>query len=467
MIRTTAVAAGGVAASHLFASPALALAAPMPRRAVSGKLGKLQILQVGVGGSIAPADRSELRNHPDVVFSGLCDVDSDALASVSKEHPEAFTCRDFREAFDRHGDRFDAVVVCTPDHNHALIDLWAMRANKHVYGQKPLVQQLSEVVAIEKAIAARPKLITQTGNQRMGPEGRQHAVDILRKGLLGRAIEAHVWIGGPGEGTDGYFWYGGLKDPIQPPANIDWPLWLGAAQDAPCRPGLIGLQWRSSWDYGTGQLGDWCTHLLDIIYFSYDLPSPVSVQAHTLKASDFYHARGVMSTLTYDVSKQPNRAMFAKDRFVVHYGDQSQAPSRAELGLPPGKFWGSATLIVCEGGVIVVEPGGAIELYIDGKQVDFKSLKGLGKVTARNHWHAWVDAIVGGPGRKTDGFVQTPFSYAAGIAEAGLLCSRAARFPQTELVWDKSKLAFTNNDEATKTCVTREYRKGFELPSFA
>ena len=111
--------------------------------------------------------------------------------------------------------------------------------------------------------------------------------------------------------------------------------------------------------------------------------------------------------------------MFAKDRFVVHYGDQSQAPSRAELGLPPGKFWGSATLIVCEGGVIVVEPGGAIELYIDGKQVDFKTLKGLGKVTARNHWHAWVDAIVGGPGRKTDGFVQTPFSYAAGIAEAG------------------------------------------------
>jgi hypothetical protein len=382
---------------------------------------------------------------------------------VSKEHPEAFTCRDFREAFDKHGDKFDGVVVCTPDHNHAVVDLWAMRANKHVYGQKPLVQQLSEVVAIEKGLAARPKLITQTGNQRMGPEGRQHAVDILRNGLLGRAIEAHVWIGGPGEGTDGYFWYGGLKDPIQPPANIDWPLWLGSAQDAPCRPGLIGLQWRSSWDYGTGQLGDWCTHLLDILYFAYDLPSPYSVQAHTLKPSDFYHARGVISTLTYDVSRQPNRAMFAKDRFVMHYGDQSQAPSRASLGLPPGKFWGSATLVVCEGGVIVVEPGGAIEVYIDGKQVDFKTLKGLGQVKGRNHWHAWVDKIVGKP----DAFVQSPFSYAAGMAEAGLLCSRAARFPQQELLWDKSKLAFTNHEEATKTCVTREYRKGFEPPVFS
>jgi hypothetical protein len=53
------------------------------------------------------------------------------------------------------------------------------------------------------------------------------------------------------------------------------------------------------------------------------------------------------------------------------------------------------------------------------------------------------------------------------MAEAGLLCSRAARFPQQELLWDKSKLAFTNHEEATKTCVTREYRKGFEPPVFS
>ncbi|MFM7051082.1 MAG: Gfo/Idh/MocA family protein [Planctomycetota bacterium] len=464
IIRTAAATAGGAFAAGLLASPAMALAAPAPRPRFRGRMGKLQLLQVGVGGSIAPADRDQLKGHPDVVFTGLCDVDSDALASVAKDHPEAFTCRDFREAFDRHGDKFDAVVVCTPDHNHAVIDLWAMRANKHVYGQKPLVQQLSEVVAIQRAVAARPKLVTQTGNQRMGPEPRQHMVDILKSGLLGKAIEAHVWIGGPDEGTGGYFWYGGLKDPIQPPANIDWPLWLGAAVDAPCRPGLIGLQWRSSWDYGTGQLGDWCTHLLDVLYFAYDLPSPVAVQANTLKPSDFYHARGVRSTLTYDMSKAPNRGRFAHDRFVVHYADQAQAPSRAALGLPEGRFGGIGTLVVCEGGVVCCGAEGPVEVWIEGKPVDFKTLPGLGKVTARNHWHAWVDAIVGGAGRKTDGFVQSPFFHASGMAEAGLLCSRAARFPNQELRWDKAKLAFTNHEEATKTCVTREYRKGFEPP---
>ena len=470
MIRTTAAAAGGVAASHIFdggalASSALGLAAPRARRAFGGKLGKLQLLQVGVGGSIAPADRDQLKAHPDVVFTGLCDVDSNALAEVSRQHPEAFTCRDFREAFDRHGDKFDGVVVCTPDHNHAVIDLWALRAGKHVYGQKPLVQQLEEVAAIERAVAARPALVTQTGNQRMGPEPRQHAVDILRSGLLGRAIEAHVWIGGPGKGTDGYFWYGGLQDPIDPPANIDWPLWLGAAEDAPCRPGLIGLQWRSSFDYGTGQLGDWCTHLLDILVFAYELPSPVAVQANTLDASDFYHARGVRSTLTYDVSKAPNRARFAGDRFTVHYADQAQAPSRAALGLPEGNFGGIGTLVVCEGGVISCGAEGPVEVWIEGKPVDFRTLPGLGKVTARNHWHAWVDAIVGGPNRRTDGFVQSPFAAAAAMAEAGLLCAKAARFPQQELRWDKASLSFTNSDEATRTIVRRAYRKGFELPA--
>lgn len=428
-------------------------------RAQTNKNSKVQIFHVGVGGSIAPHDRMQLKRHPSVAFTGLCDVDSNALEKVSKEHPDAFTCRDFREGFAKHADKFDAVLVCTPDHNHAIVDMLAMKAGKHVYGQKPLVQQLSEVAAIESAIRACPNLVTQTGNQRMGPEGRQYAVDILRRGLLGKAIEAHVWVAGPPEGKQGYFWYGGLQEPTPPPANIDWPLWLGVALDAPHRPGLIGLQWRSSWDYGTGQLGDWCTHLLDVLYFAYNLPSPIAVQCHTHEPSGFYHTRFVKSTLTYTVPADK----FANGRFVVTYADQSQAPSPASLGLPPGKWPGTGTLVVCEGGVLLVHAEGAVKVWVEGKPVDFKTLKGLGTVTARNHWHSWVDKILG----KTDVFVQTPFSDAAKIAEAGLLCAKASRFPNQELLWDKATLTFPNHPEATKTIVRREYRQGFELPTFA
>jgi predicted dehydrogenase len=462
--RRTLLSGATFAAGAAMALPAVASvtaawdAASAPRRRIRpGALGKVQLLQVGVGGSIAPADRHELKQHPDVAFTGFCDVDADALAGVAAEHPDAFTCRDFREAFDRHGDRFDAVVVCTPDHNHALVMLWALRANKHVYGQKPLVQQLSEVPAMLDAVAKRPALVTQVGNQRMGPAGRQHAVDILRRGLLGKAVEAHVWISGPGDRGDGYFWYGGLKDPTPPPANLDWTLWLGAAQDAPYREGLVPLRWRSSWDYGTGQLGDWCTHLLDVLYFAYDLPAPVAVVSHTRTPSDFYHAQHVHSTLTYPVTGD----RFARDRFVVHYCDKSQAPSRAALGLPAGEWPGIGTLVVCEGGVLLVEPEGAIQCWIGGTPVDWKSIPGQGEVVARNHWHAWVDRIVGKPGA----FVQSPFTAAAGMAEAGVLCCRAARFPGQELRWDRAACAITNHAEANRTIVRREYRPGFELPT--
>ena len=173
VIRTAATTAGAMALGGLvpFTSDASG-DSPLPRRPFRGKLGKLQLLQVGVGGTIAPADRDQLEKHADVAFTGLCDVDADALAAVAKDRPQAFTCRDVREAFDKHGGKFDAVVVCTPDHNHAFIDLLALKNGKHVYGQKPLVQQLSEVAAIEAAIAKRPDLVTQVGNQRMGPPGR-------------------------------------------------------------------------------------------------------------------------------------------------------------------------------------------------------------------------------------------------------------------------------------------------------
>jgi hypothetical protein len=51
------------------------------------------------------------------------------------------------------------------------------------------------------------------------------------------------------------------------------------------------------------------------------------------------------------------------------------------------------------------------------------------------------------------------------MAEAGLLCCRAARFPGTELRWDRSAARITNHAEADRTVVRREYRRGFELPT--
>ena len=166
--------------------------------------GKLRVLCVGVLGTIGETDRHNVGSHPEVEIAGLCDVDSNALAKAAAEHPLAFTCRDYREAFDKHDKEFDAVVVSTLDRTHAPIILMAMAHEKHVYGQKPLVQQLEEPVMIEHAVAARPHQATMLGNQRMTGQSRRLALEILKQNRLGRIRSIHAWTNSGSIG-DPYF----------------------------------------------------------------------------------------------------------------------------------------------------------------------------------------------------------------------------------------------------------------------
>jgi len=425
---------------------------------LTGNSRKLRVLSIGVIGTIGGQDRKQVSSHPDASIVGLCDIDANALARASKEVPDAFTCRDYREAFAEHSDAFDAVIVSTPDHSHAPIMLTAMAHDKHVYGQKPLVHQLEELVMFEKALAAKPALTTQLGNQRMANPGRRAAVEILSAGQLGKAIEAHVWTGSPDPGR--YFNYNRvLHDPSPAPKHLDWDLWLGPCAEAPYRKELAPVKWRSWWEYGGNGLADWGCHLLDVILFAYDeLASPIAVQTHCPSPADeHFHTHPCQSTLTYAV----NSKRFANPVFPIHYNDSGQAPSRAALGLPAdARLDNNTTIVVCEGGVMVLAAGGRIDIWRDGKRtngLDMPDLPGFPKL---NHWHAWVDTCLG---RKTE--LRTPFADAVRITEPALLAAKAARFPGVELRWDKSKLAFTNHEQATKTIVKRNYRKGFEPPS--
>jgi hypothetical protein len=60
---------------------------------------KLRVLSIGVVGTIGEADCKAVASHPDAEIVGLCDVDSIYLAQAAKDHPNAFTCRDYRDGF--------------------------------------------------------------------------------------------------------------------------------------------------------------------------------------------------------------------------------------------------------------------------------------------------------------------------------------------------------------------------------
>jgi predicted dehydrogenase len=424
-------------------------------RAQTNKNSKLRIFHIGVGG-VAAMQRKGLKDHPMVEFAGFCDVDKRELDKISKEFPNAWTLQDYREAFANKLGDFDACVVDTPDFHHAPMMITALKNNKHLYGQKPLVQQLAELRLMRDALAARPKLVTQMGNQRACKEGRMQSVEILRKNQLGRPLEAYVWTGAVERGT--YFvepW--SEYTPAKPvPPELDWNLWRGPLKDElPYSDDLAPRRWRAFWATGGGQLADWGCHLLDLLFFAYDLGRPEAVQTHTAKPSNPGHTGHNQSTLTF----AGGAPKFAREKFVIHYSDSAQAPSFAALGLPDMKTGPNHTMVVCEEGTLLLQADGKITIFRKGKVVENEPLP---KTEPHDHWKDWADNCLG-----ANKHLWTPLTVGWRITEPALLAVKATRFPGEELRWDAENFRFSNHEKANGEILSRQYRAGFEPPQIS
>lgn len=422
-------------------------------RAATNKNSKLQIFQIGVGG-IGGTQRAGLKGHENSTFVGFCDVERHELDMINLKFPDAWLLQDYREAFAKKADQFDAVIVDVPDFHHAPMMLTAMKHKKHIYGQKPLVHQLDELRMIREGLAANPELVTQMGNQRACKEGRMQSVEILKSNQLGKPVEAYIWTGGVEKGhyfSDPWSAYTPAK-PI--PETLNWDLWNGPlTEQLPYSEDLAPRRWRAYWATGGGQLADWGCHLIDLLYFAYDLPSPEAVQTDTIKPSTTGHTAHNQSVITY-----PGGGKFARDKFVLHYNDSAVQPSFAALNLPPMKVGANHTMVVCENGTLLLAADGKITIFRKGKVVENEPLP---KVEPRDHWKDWADNCLGA--KKP---LWTPFTIGWRITEPALLAVKATRYPGEELLWDSKTCRFKNSDKANKEIIQRTYRPGFEPPQF-
>jgi len=440
-LKTGAIVTAGIASLSL------------PARAQVNQNSRVRILQIGVGG-IGGMQRGGLKGHPQVEWAGFCDVDRRELDQIKKQHPNAWTTADYREAFANRVADFDAVIVDVPDFHHAPAMLLAMKHNKHIYGQKPLVHQLAELKMIRDGLKARPGLITQMGNQRSCNRGRMMSVEILRKNQLGRPVEAYVWTGGV---SRGHYFADALMPypPAQPvPEYLNWDLWRGPLADIPYSEDLAPRRWRTFWETGGGQLADWGCHLLDLLYFAYDMPSPEAVITHTHKPSNTGHTSHNLSTITY-----PGGGQFVRGKFVVHYNDDALLPSFAALNLPPLKVGANHTMVVCEEGTLLLQADGLPRIFRKGNEVEDEPMPTVGP---RNHWKDWADNCLGD--KKP---LWTPFDIGWRITEPALLAVKATRFPGQELRWDAANFRFTHHDKANNEILSRNYREGFAPPTVA
>lgn len=246
-IKTSAI--GAAATTAVSAAQRVAKAAASER---------LQVGVVGSGGRALGLIRTFAENkEADVV--ALADVDSNRLPrGVEEVHTrqgtKPRTTGDFRDLID--DDKIDVLVVGTPDHWHAIPTILACMAGKDVYVEKPDGHNMEEGRRMVAAMR-KHKRIVQMGSQHRATTRLQSAIDYVRSGALGRCLVAKAWesgrqgsIGNPPDGD--------------PPAGVDYDMWLGAAPKRPFNPRRFHGNWRWFYDYGTGDLGNDGVHRLDM-----------------------------------------------------------------------------------------------------------------------------------------------------------------------------------------------------------
>src|SRR3954471_2553162 len=129
---------------------------------VWGANDKINVAIVGLGGRGTNHLDAYSKNVPQARVAGLCDVDQSAreraqtrLAGNGGDKAKEF--EDMRQAFADPG--IDAVSIATPNHWHALASIWAMKAGKDVYCEKPACYNIHEGQAMIQVARETGKMV--------------------------------------------------------------------------------------------------------------------------------------------------------------------------------------------------------------------------------------------------------------------------------------------------------------------
>lgn len=270
---------------------ALASAIPMflPSRLISAANAPGKRITVGFIGT-GRMGLGLLRNFmgaPNIQVLAVCDVDAvrrnHALRLVHDYHRNnprkgPADCRgynDFRELIAR--EDIDVMVIAAPDHWHAYPTVAALRAGKDVYCEKPLTHNIHEAITVMKTVRETGRVL-QTGSMQRSMREFRTACELVRNGVIGDISHVDCSFGGPAVPCD-------LPEETMEP-GLDWDMWVGPAPMRPYNSILSprGVHdhfpnWRNYKEFGTGMVGDWGAHHLDIAQWALDMDNsgPVKV----------------------------------------------------------------------------------------------------------------------------------------------------------------------------------------------
>jgi len=221
---------------------------------VWGANDKVNVGIVGLGGR-GTSHLNTYTNLAEAQVIGLCDVNQAAReraqATLARKNLEkAMEFEDMRQMFA--DPKVEAVSIATPNHWHALAAIWAMKAGKDVYGEKPACYNIYEGMRMIQ-VQRDTKRIMQVGSQHKSWPFKMKAVAALQEGLIGKLYmtKALCYKLRPSIGH--------TPDSPTPP-GLNWDLFLGPAPMRPFNEKRFAYYWHWFWDTGNGDIGNQGVH---------------------------------------------------------------------------------------------------------------------------------------------------------------------------------------------------------------
>jgi len=214
---------------------------------------------------------------PNITLVAVCDIWKKRLESYPGEaealwgaKPRAYP--DYRKVLEQQD--VDAVIIATPDHQHAGQTIDAVQAGKHVYVEKPIIGIAEDLAELNRCadVVRASKMVVQNGTQGVSCPAARAIRRFIADGKLGKLfrIESSNSLYRP-------YWVH-YKGP-QSEDETDWKAFLYNRKARPFDAHQHAC-WMGYHDFTAGTIGGWMTHFINTVHFVTGCGAPVSAVSY-------------------------------------------------------------------------------------------------------------------------------------------------------------------------------------------
>ena len=329
-------------------------------------------------------------------------------------------------------------MIATPDHWHALQTIDACEAGLDVYVEKPMSITIHEGRRMIDAVR-RTNRVVQVGIQRRSCDTLAKARDFVQADNIGPVVVgrccrvSNMWPNGIGNPPDS-----------DPPAGLDWDMWLGPRPYRPFNPAIAPYNFRWHKEFSS-QLANWGVHYFDAfrMVLNEDMPTSICAMGGRLLLDD---ARSIPDTMEV-VYAFPSRRM-------VHFS-QYETSSNPLLRSGMVEFRGTIGTLYYQGARFEVVPEFGGQFHDREKRMEPVEVKGDVNDPTSQHIRNFLDCV---KSRETPNCSIEEGHKSTTVALLGNISLEVGE----RIEWDPVAERITNHEKANEL-LHYEYREPWKL----